>query len=177
MTNHVSLPGGGWANIKTPDLLTNRERKVLRRVMIGAAKVGSVLRDTMRAVDLDAIRADPFNIPDEIGEKVAGALSPDEMDQMTDVQAALIVAYVAEWSIGERAVETFGQAAEAWLPRHGSRGDVLVSPNPTMETVDDLPSPVYDAFTRETMTLGDGTVDFGVDGAGDRSSPTVPSAV
>lgn len=79
------------------------------------------------------------------------ATDPADLELVDNMQAAFIVAYVVAWS----------------------RTDAL----PTMDTVDDLPGPVFDVLAAETGKLGDGAVAFTPDDALDPASPTVPSPV
>jgi hypothetical protein len=80
--------------------------------------------------------------------KAAGLLSAADLEAVDDIQAAFIVAYVREWS--------------------------LDLPLPTMETVDDLPGPIFDALSEATRGLGTGEPDLSV--SKDPDSPTVPSS-
>lgn len=177
MTTRIDLPNGGWAELKTMEQLTNRERKLIQRHSLPAAKIAATLRDRMRGTDLDQLRSDPTAVSPELGERVADALTADDFDRLGDIQSALIVVHISSWSIGDQAAEAYGDdLAAVWAPHPGSKADVLVSTNPTMDTVDDLPGPVYDAFATATAVAATAP-DFGVDGVVDPASPTMPSPV
>ncbi len=155
MTRRVNLPGGGWADIKDPTELTNRDRKLLRRGVMPAMTVRTKLLDQVQASDIEAVQADPANIPADVAERLGGAMTGDDMDAMSDAQAACIVAYTAAWSLD----------------------GTTAGPALTVDTVDDLPAPIFDLLAEQTAGLGDGTPTVSIDGAGDDSSPTVPSGV
>lgn len=144
MARKIDLPGGGWASIKDPEELTNRDRKLLRRNAFAAVELGNKLRGLGVQPG-----ADPQDIPDELAEKIAGVITADDWDLLSDSQAAFIVAYVGEWSLDR--------------------------PLPTMDTVDDLPGPIFDALARATAGLGDGSLEVSPDQQTDPGSPTGPS--
>ena len=147
MTTRIDLPGGAWADIKAPDELTNRDRKLLRRYAMGAMGVRSkLLAAGFGADQLATGISDP-----EIEAKIGDTLTADDLDATDSAQSAFIVSYLSAWSLDR--------------------------PLPTMDTVDDLPGPVFDALAKATTSLGDATPDFGPDGAMDPASPTVPSTV
>lgn len=137
--HRIDLPGGGWADIAEPDELSNRNRKLVRRYAFPAYEI----RDHFPA---------PGPALDPGGPPAATALdiAAGDMDIVSDMQAAFIVAYTVAWSFGDL---------------------------PTMDTVDDLPGPVFDALAEATAAQGDGSVDMSVDGAINPASPTVPSPV
>lgn len=145
MSTKIDLPGGGWAEIKDPDELTNRDRKLLRRHVLAA----SGLREKLIAAGVDPEAAKEAQIDAAAGARIAALLTPDDMDLTDAAQGAFIVAYVASWDADR--------------------------PLPTMDTVDDLPGPVYDVLAKATTALGDGSVEVSPDGAVDAASPTVPS--
>ena len=144
MGRKVDLPGGGWANIKDPEELTNRDRKLLRRHAFGAVELG----DKLRGLGVKP-GTKPQDIPDDLAEQVAKAITPDDWDTLSDSQGAFIVAYTAEWSLDR--------------------------PLPTMDDVDDLPGPIFDALAVATADLGDGSLEVTVDDQQDPGSPTGPS--
>lgn len=80
-------------------------------------------------------------------EAVAGNLDASDLEVASTAQAAYIVAYTKAWSL-----------------------DLDL---PTMDTVDDLPAPIFDVIAKATAQLGDGTVDTEPNPS--RSSPTSPS--
>lgn len=151
MATRIDLPGGGWAEIKDPDDLTHGDRKRLRRYSMNAAgiygKVGPI-RDSMAAV----VRG-VDDIPEEVAARLGAILDADDLDTLDDMQAAFIVVWTAAWGLAP-----------------GTTGPPL-----TMETVDDLPPRIFDALAKATTKLGDGSLDTSVEGAGDETSPTVPS--
>ncbi len=155
MTRRIDLPGGGWADIKEPTELTNRDRKLLRRGVLPAMTVRTKLMDRARASDIEAVRADPANVPADVTERLGEAMTGDDMDAMSDAQAACIVAYVAGWS----------------------QNGTDLAPALTLDTVDDLPAPIFDLLANETASLGDGTPNTGLDAVTDETGPTVPSGV
>jgi hypothetical protein len=93
--------------------------------------------------------ADPANITPEESAAALDHIDPDDLDVVDAMQAAFIVAFTVAWSLDQ--------------------------PLPTLETVDDLPGPIFDILAAATAGQGDGTPDFGPDGAIDPASPTVPS--
>lgn len=123
MTTRIDLPGGAWADLKDPEELTNRERKMLRRRVNAATKVG----DELKAIGVTADMARE-GVPDALAAQVEAVINEDAFDALSDAQAALIVAYVAAWS--------------------------LDLPLPTLDTVDDLPAPVFDALAEATSKPG-----------------------
>ena len=146
MATKIDLPGGGWAEIKDPSDLTNRDRKLLRRHVYAAR---DIMATKMAKVGIKPGTARK-DIPAEAQAKLDELLTTDDLDLINEAQAAFIVAYTASWSLDR--------------------------PLPTMETVDDLPGQVFDAIAEATVDLGDGSLDTGVDGAVDPASPTGPSA-
>ena len=140
----IDLPGGGWASIKDPDELTNRERKLLRRHVFGATDLRSKL---LAAGVKPGTR--PEDVPEEVMEAIGETLELDDLEALSDTQSAFIVAYTAEWS--------------------------LQRPLPTMDTVDDLPGPIFDALAAATAELGDGSLEVTPDQQPDPASPTGPS--
>ena len=146
-----SETGEGWADIKDPANLTNRDRKLLRRHALGAY---NALHERLGAagISLDGSAADlaAGQVPVELAAQIGGALQVDDLDAIDGAQAAFIVAYLLRWSYDR--------------------------PLPTIDTVDDLPGPLYDTLAQATSKLGDGTVDTTAEGARDAASPTVPSA-
>ena len=150
MSTKIDLPGGGWAEIKDPEELTNRERKLLRRHAFGARE----LRGKLLATGIKP-GTKVQDIPDDLEEKLLGQLTAEDLEGADGIQAAFIVAYTASWSL--------------------TAPDGNPLPLPTMETVDDLPGPIYDALSSATSELGDGGLDTTVDGATDPGSPTGPS--
>lgn len=143
----IDLPGGGWADIKDPADLTNRDRKLLRRHGMAAFTLRDKLAASGVKVDQSAIRS-VDDIDDDTAMKIGAALTADDLDLLDQSQASFIVVFTAAWS--------------------------LDLPLPTMDTVDDLPGPIFDALAKATATLGDGTLDTAID-VGDKSSPTGPS--
>jgi hypothetical protein len=177
MSKRIDLPCGGWADIKDPDQLTNRDRKSIRRLAIPAMSLAADLQGRLGGESVAKIAANPTELSPEMTEMLGSMLSADEMDRMDDVQAAVIVAYVAKWSLGSNATTMYGEDAVApWAVRLGGDG-TFASPNPTAANVDDLPGPVYDAFAHATADLTDGSVDTSAETVLDPSGPTMPSAV
>jgi hypothetical protein len=91
---------------------------------------------------------DPTSLDEATQAKIGRLIDADDLDLTDAAQSAIIVAYVAAWDLGDL---------------------------PTMDTVDDLPGPVFDRLAMVTAGLGDGTLDASPDGALDPGSPTVPS--
>jgi hypothetical protein len=145
MATKIDLPDAGWAEIKDPTELTNRDRKLLRRYTFAA-------RDAM-APKMQQLGIKPgtkaSEMTDEQNEKLDALITVDDMERVSEAQSAFIVAYTASWSLDR--------------------------PLPTMDTVDDLPGPVFDRLAAATVDLGDGELDTSVDGAVDPASPTGPS--
>lgn len=144
MGTKVDLPNGGWAEIKDPEELTNRDRKLLRRYVLGMRAT----REKLLAAGITP-GVTPADLSPEEEERLEGLLDADELDAISNVQGAFIVAYTASWS--------------------------LDGPLPTMDTVDDLPGPVFDKLADATADLGDGSLEVSPDQALDADSPTGPS--
>lgn len=123
MSRRIDLPGGAWADLKDPDELTNRDRKLLRRRVNSATKVG----DRLRALGVTADMARE-GVSDALAAQVEAVLDSDAFDALSDAQGAFIVAYTAAWSLDR--------------------------PLPTLDTVDDLPAPIFDALAEATSKLG-----------------------
>ncbi len=147
----IDLPGDGWADIKDPDDLTNRERKLLRRH--GMASLHPPRQDgRLRCQGRPGtIGRSVDDIPRGDASGSGRSLTADDLDLLDDAQSAFIVVFTAAWS--------------------------LDLPLPTMDTVDDLPGPIWDVLAKATAALGDGTLDTSVDNVTDPSSPTGPSTV
>ena len=149
MTQRIPLPDDAWAEIKEPKELTNRERKFLRRQSIAVLPLQAKLVEAgLGPSDVSA----EGQVSDVATVKLFEMLGADNLDLLESIQSAAIVTYTLGWGYKDE-----------------------THPAPTMETVDDMPGFLYDALAKATFGLGDGTVDFGVDGAPDPSSPTVPS--
>lgn len=140
----VDLPGGGWAVIKDPTDLTNRERRVLRHAVFPARALSE---------KLTAAGAQPDRPTPDALDALGDTLTADDLDLIDGAQAAFIVVYTAEL--------------------HAADGSSL--PLPTLETVDDLPGPIFDALAQATVNLGDGSLDVSPSQAADPASPTGPS--
>jgi hypothetical protein len=146
MSHKVDLPDGGWAEIRDPAELTTRQRSVVRRYMVPMAR----MRDKFAGMTA----AKPDATPEEQSEAILAsieAVGADGLDDMDAMYAAFIVTYLAGWSL-DRPLPTTPDAAL------------------------DLPGSLFDTLTRACINLGDGAVDFSVDGAVDPASPTEPSA-
>lgn len=94
MSTKIDLPGGGWAEIKDPEELTNRERKLLRRHAFGARE----LRGKLLATGIKP-GTKVQDIPDDLEEKLLGQLTAEDLEGADGIQAAFIVAYTASWSL------------------------------------------------------------------------------
>jgi hypothetical protein len=95
MGRRVDLPGGGWADIKDPEELSNRDRKLLRRSMLAARG----LRDRLLAAGVKPGTLPGDRVDQAVIEAVDSAVDADDLDLADDAQAAMIVTYTSAWSL------------------------------------------------------------------------------
>lgn len=133
MSKTVDIPGG-QAVIRDADEMTERQRRIIRRVMIDA------LGDAIGDIDANAI-SDATDLKLRI--------TPQLGDAMFDLRDAAIVAGLASWSLPE--------------------------PLPTVDTVQDLPTSLYDALEAATGHLTS-VMSVDTSPSPEPDSPTQPSS-
>lgn len=98
---------------------------------------------------LDGLEGKTGDALDAEAIDVMSKVSAGDLDSLSDMQAGYIIVYLESWSWDR--------------------------PLPTIDDVDDLPMPIFDALAEATTRAGSGEVDLSPDGAVDPKSPTVPS--
>lgn len=144
----IELPDGNWAELRAPAELSERQRRLLRRSVPPMSALDLKMKGIRKDAAAEAgVAADDVELTDE---EFVSKLSSDEMDVIYDTQCASIVAYVKEWSLGEL---------------------------PTLESVLDLPGPIFDELAKATFGFGDGSINpDDPKQLLDKSSPPVPSS-
>lgn len=135
---HIQLPGDNAATIHARGALTERKvRSISNAYMAALGVIGK----------LEKAGYDPTN---STTWHAYNELTPEERDALNGHEAALIVAFVKEWSLGTL---------------------------PTTESVLDLPSDIFTAIKEacEAEWMGSTKDDFGPDGVANPLAPGVAS--
>jgi hypothetical protein len=132
----IELPGGGWADIREPgtgELIDQVTVKGRRGIMVVRGRVSREGRDLMNRI----AKMPEGPERDAALEAVEDSLSEDDYNTMMRVTEATLVANLAAWSLDQ--------------------------PLPTTKTVEDLPTPLYDALSEVVAADAASSLDMSLD--------------
>lgn len=97
MGDKISLPDGGWAMLRDPKQVTERQRRPIDRLQakINASQIGAILFEQKRRIETGEDKASVDRWFEEQYRQLQGTPDYDLLDEYND---ALIVAFVDSWS-------------------------------------------------------------------------------
>lgn len=108
MTTRVNLPSGGWVDLFDPEELPEKWARKARNALFG-------LRPEIREVMLGIDDPDDVDQQAEIGQKILGIATADDMDALERMNDVVSSALIGAWSFGDETHPDPDRIAE--LPR------------------------------------------------------------